>query len=44
LSARGLLGHGAGRLLVEHAQHRGATVREAGLSLLGGEGWEALRR
>jgi D-ornithine 4,5-aminomutase subunit alpha len=42
LHARGLLGHGAGRLLVECARRRGVPVREAGLALLSGDGWEEL--
>jgi D-ornithine 4,5-aminomutase subunit alpha len=43
ICARGLLGHGAGRLIFEHARRRGIAVREAGLGLMGGEGWEDLR-
>jgi D-ornithine 4,5-aminomutase subunit alpha len=39
----GLLGHGAGRLLVEHAQRRGTGVRDAARQLIAGEGWEDLR-
>lgn len=39
LHQRGLLGHGAGRLLVQQARRRGLAVREAGLELLAGEGW-----
>ena len=42
LHARGLLGHGAGKLLVERAMRCGVSVREAGLALLAGEGWEEL--
>jgi D-ornithine 4,5-aminomutase subunit alpha len=42
LHARGLLGHGAGRLLVVHAERRGVAVREAGLALLAGDGWEEI--
>lgn len=39
---KGLLGHGAGRQLLELSKQRGVTVREAGVALLAGEGWEAL--
>jgi D-ornithine 4,5-aminomutase subunit alpha len=42
LGARGLLGHGAGRLVLELAQRRGIPVRKAGLALLDGQGWEEL--
>jgi len=42
LHARGLLGHGAGRLVVSHAERRGVAVRDAGLALLAGDGWEEL--
>jgi D-ornithine 4,5-aminomutase subunit alpha len=41
---RGLLGHGAGRLVLELARQRGTTVTEAGEALLKGEGWEVLPR
>ena len=34
---RGLLGHGAGQLVLELAKSRGTTVREAGEALLQGE-------
>ena len=40
----GLLGHGAGRLLVDLAAARGLTVRAAGDALLNGDCWEALGR
>ena len=40
--ARGLLGHGAGRLVLELAKARGITVREAGMALLDGHDWETL--
>lgn len=43
VSARGLLGHGAGRLVAEHARRQGVAVREAGLALLDGGRWEELR-
>ena len=39
---RGLLGHGAGRLVLELAQAQGLSVREAGAALLAGQHWEAL--
>ena len=39
---RGLLGHGAGRLVLELAQAQGFSVREAGTALLAGQHWEAL--
>jgi len=42
LRARGLLGHGAGRLVLELAQRRGLDVREAGSALLNGRYWEEL--
>lgn len=42
-SARNLLGHGAGRLVLELAQANDLTVREAGLGLLEGSYWEALK-
>ena len=42
LHARGLLGYGAGKLLLAHAQRRGVPVRETGLALLAGNDWEAL--
>ena len=38
----GLLGHGAGRLVLELAKAKGMTVREAGEALLAGRYWEAL--
>ena len=42
LAERGLLGHGAGRLVLELAQRRAIGVREAGLALLDGRCWEEL--
>lgn len=42
MHARGLLGHGAGRLVLELAQAKGLSVREAGTALLAGHYWEAL--
>ena len=38
-----LLGHGAGRLVLELAQRNGVSVRDAGLALLQGRYWEDLR-
>ncbi len=43
MGVRGLLGHGAGRLVLELAQAKGISVREAGLLLLDGRCWEELR-
>lgn len=40
--ARGLLGHGAGHLILKLAQRKGLSVREAGLGLLAGTYWEDL--
>lgn len=37
-----LLGHGAGRLVLELAKAKGMTVRQAGEALLAGQYWEAL--
>lgn len=37
---KGLLGHGAGNLVLRLAQRQGTTVREAGLALLAGQSWE----
>ena len=46
MQQRGLLGHGAGRLVLELAKSRGLTLREAGEALLTdehrGEHWQAL--
>ena len=42
LAARGLLGHGAGRLVLELALGRGQSVREAAMALLEGHHWEEL--
>jgi len=41
--ARGLLGHGAGRLVLKLAKANELTVREAGLNLLEGRHWEELK-
>ena len=43
-AARGLLGHGTGRLLLELAEAKGITVREAAQALLGGRYWQDLGR
>lgn len=42
MGRRGLLGHGAGRLVLELARAKGLGVREAGLRLLEGELWAEL--
>jgi D-ornithine 4,5-aminomutase subunit alpha len=42
VGAAGLLGHGAGRLVLELARRRGVPVREAGLALLAGRHWDEL--
>ena len=42
LAARGLLGHGTGRLLLDLADAQGITMREAVQALLGGRYWEDL--
>ena len=42
MTERDLLGHGAGRLVLELARSRGITVRQAGEALLAGDHWEAL--
>lgn len=39
---RALLGHGAGRIILELAKSKGISVREAGAALLEGRYWEAL--
>jgi D-ornithine 4,5-aminomutase subunit alpha len=41
---RQLLGHGAGRLVLELARSKGISVREAGAALLEGRYWEELGR
>lgn len=41
---RGLLGHGAGRLVLELARRKGLSVRDAGCALLRGELWRELGR
>ena len=42
LAERGLLGHGAGRLLLDLAAAKGITVRETAEALLAGRYWEDL--
>jgi D-ornithine 4,5-aminomutase subunit alpha len=42
LTERGLLGHGAGRIVLELAKAKGISVREAGAALLAGRHWEEL--
>ncbi|MGD9000198.1 MAG: ornithine aminomutase subunit alpha [Granulosicoccaceae bacterium] len=42
LHQNGLLGHGAGRLVLELAKTKNITVREAGEALLHGEHWQEL--
>jgi D-ornithine 4,5-aminomutase subunit alpha len=44
LQEKRLLGHGAGRLVLELAKRQGASVRDAGTALLEGRGWEELGR
>ena len=41
---RRLLGHGAGRLVLELAKHKRISVRDAGAALLAGRYWEELGR
>lgn len=41
---RGLLGHGAGKLVLEIAQAKKISVRAAGTALLAGQCWEELPR
>ncbi len=42
ISARGLLAHGGGRLVLELAQRKGIGIREAGSELLAGRYWDDL--
>ncbi|MDJ0848030.1 MAG: D-ornithine 4,5-aminomutase subunit OraS [Myxococcota bacterium] len=44
LGEEGLLGRGAGGLVLALAKRRGLAVREAGLALLEGRYWEELER
>jgi D-ornithine 4,5-aminomutase subunit alpha len=39
---KGVLGRGAGQLVLELAQKKGISVREAGLALIDGKYWEDL--
>jgi D-ornithine 4,5-aminomutase subunit alpha len=43
MSNRGLLGHGAGKLVLQLAQKKGISVRQAGLGLLAGQYWEEVQ-
>lgn len=43
LGKRQLLGHGAGRLILELARRKDISVRETGTALLNGKYWEELR-
>lgn len=42
IEQRGLLGHGAGRLVLELSRNKGISLREAGRGLLEGRYWEKL--
>lgn len=42
MAQRQLLGHGAGRLILNLAQDKGILVRDAGTALLAGRYWEDL--
>lgn len=44
MAQRRLLGHGAGRLVLEFARAKGIGIEEAGAVLLGGDHWEELPR
>jgi D-ornithine 4,5-aminomutase subunit alpha len=44
LDQRGLLGHGAGRLVLELAKAKQISIRGAGTALLAGQYWEELGR
>ncbi|HEY7714132.1 MAG TPA: ornithine aminomutase subunit alpha [Candidatus Binatia bacterium] len=44
MNQRGLLGHGAGRLVLELAKAKGISVRAAGMALLAGDYWQELPR
>ena len=39
---RGLLGHGAGHVVYKASQAGGKSIRETGLALIEGEGWDGL--
>lgn len=40
---RELLGHGAGHVVYKASRNSGQSIREAGLALIRGEGWEGLQ-
>jgi len=42
MNERGLLGYGAGRIVLELSKNKGIGVREAGSELLAGRCWEEL--
>jgi D-ornithine 4,5-aminomutase subunit alpha len=42
MAERGLLGHGAGRLVLELARRHGLSPQQAGAALLAGRYWEQL--
>jgi len=42
MAERGLLGHGAGRLVLELAEAKGISVRTTGTALLSGHFWDEL--
>jgi D-ornithine 4,5-aminomutase subunit alpha len=42
MGERGLLGHGAGRLVLELARRRNISVHDAGGALIAGQYWEEL--
>ena len=42
MHGRGLLGHGAGRLVLELATRKALSVRDAGTALLAGRYWDEL--
>jgi D-ornithine 4,5-aminomutase subunit alpha len=44
MASRGLLGRGAGRLVLELAKTKGIAAHDAGRELLAGRHWEELRR
>lgn len=44
MQQRGLLGRGAGRVVLELAKRKGLSVREAGTALLDGRYWDDLDR
>lgn len=42
MQARGLLAHGAGRLVLELARAKGISISEAGAAMLAGQHWDEL--